>query len=81
MKRIVKKYPNRKLYDTTDKHYVTLSDLEDFLRKGVKFQVFDTETHEDITDITVAQIILEMARKGRLPRRFLDVLVNFIARH
>lgn len=77
MKRLIKKYPNRKLYDAIEKKYVTLRYLEQYLKRGTKLQVIDTQTHEDITNVTLAQIALSMAKKGRLPRNFFDSVIKF----
>src|SRR5436190_10552100 len=57
--RIIKKYPNRRLYDTERSSYVTLEDLKKLLVKGVDIKVVDAETDEDITRNILIQIITE----------------------
>jgi len=66
--RIIKRYSNRKLYDTVERHYVTLSDVAGFVRKGDDVQVTDYETNADLTAQTLAQIIFEEEKRGpKLP--------------
>ena len=68
MARIIKRYSNRKLYDTTDSHYVTLSKVAELIRAGEDLQVIVKDTQRDITAATMAQIIFEEERIGpRLP--------------
>ncbi len=57
--RIIKKYQNRRLYDTVDSRYVTLSELADSIRKGDSVEVSDAQTGKDITRSILTQIILE----------------------
>lgn len=57
--RIIKKYPNRRLYDTTDSKYVTLSRIRELLLDGEEIQVFDSTSEEDITRQILMQIITE----------------------
>lgn len=74
----IKRYPNRKLYDTTDKTYVTLNRVADLIRQGVDVHVVDYTTGEDLTAITLSQIIFEQEKKqsGFLPRPLLTGLVK-----
>lgn len=65
MARIIKRYDNRKLYDTTTSEYVSLSDIADLVRSGKTVQVIDNPTEEDITAQTLTQIILEEGKNGR----------------
>ena len=58
-RRIVKRYSNRKLYDTKDSKYVTLLEIADFIRAGEDIQVIDNATKEDKTEVTLALIISE----------------------
>lgn len=76
--RLIKRYPNRKLYDTEDKQYVTLDDLANLICKGHEVQVLDNASGEDLTTITLTQIILEKERKqaGFLPRSVLTGLIQ-----
>ncbi len=62
----IKKYSNRRLYDTSDSHYVTLEELAQKIRSGVDVRVVDAKTGDDLTQATLAQIILESRRAGRL---------------
>lgn len=67
---IIKRYPNRKLYDTLAKKYVTLEAIEQLVRAGRDVRVVDNETGEDITNITLSNILLESQKKsvGLLPK-------------
>lgn len=62
--RIIKKYPNRRLYDTGVSKYVTLADLRSLVKDSVKFRVIDVKTDEDITRSILMQIIIEEEDKG-----------------
>ena len=55
---IIKRYANRKLYDTYDSRYVKLDELSAMLSEGIDFQIIDNETKEDITRVTLAQILV-----------------------
>ncbi|MFK8067699.1 MAG: polyhydroxyalkanoate synthesis repressor PhaR [Gammaproteobacteria bacterium] len=57
--RIIKKYPNRRLYDTEDSKYITLASVAEYAKAGEQFKVIDTESKEDITRGILLQIILE----------------------
>ena len=63
---LVKKYGNRRLYDTRASRYITLDELEILIREGSDVRVVDAKTSEDLTQATLAQIILEGRRAGRL---------------
>lgn len=63
--RIVKKYPNRRLYDTATSRYVTLEDIRHLVRDSVRFRIVDAKTDEDITRTILLQIILEQEDGGR----------------
>ena len=65
MRRVVKRYANRKLYDTTSSRYVALDDVATFVRRGDEVEVTDNESGEDLTAVTLAQIILEDERKKK----------------
>ncbi len=60
---IVKKYSNRRLYDTEASHYITLEELAARIREGVDVRVIDAKTEEDLTQSTLTQIILEHRAK------------------
>lgn len=75
---IIKRYSNRKLYDTEAKQYITLEGIAELIRQEQEVHVFDHETGEDITEMTQAQIIFEQERKlkGGLPRVVLTGLIQ-----
>jgi polyhydroxyalkanoate synthesis repressor PhaR len=58
-KRIIKRYSNRKLYDTKDSRYVTLLQIAEMVRGGEEVQIIDNNSKEDLTEVTLAQIIYE----------------------
>ncbi|MBN2559498.1 MAG: polyhydroxyalkanoate synthesis regulator DNA-binding domain-containing protein [Phycisphaerae bacterium] len=62
--RTIKRYSNRKLYDTAESHYVTLAQLAVIIRTGDDIQVLDHDTGRDLTAATMAQIVLEEERGG-----------------
>jgi len=76
---IVKKYANRRLYNTGSSRYVTLDDLSRMVRQGEHFVVHDAKTGEDLTRSILTQIILEEDGKGRnlLPISFLRQVISF----
>ena len=57
--RIIKRYANRKLYDTQESRYVTLDQISHMIRAGEDVQVLDNNSKEDLTSVTLAQIIFE----------------------
>ena len=65
MRRVIKRYANRKLYDTSSSRYVALDDVAGFVRRGDEVEVTDNESGEDLTAVTLAQIILEDERKKK----------------
>jgi polyhydroxyalkanoate synthesis repressor PhaR len=68
MARIIKRYSNRKLYDTQDSHYVTLEKLAELVRAGEELRVIENGTQRDLTAATMALIIFEEEKRGpRLP--------------
>jgi len=75
---VIKRYPNRKLYDAREGHYVTLGALEGLVRSGTEISVVDVGTRADVTSIVLAQIILEGERshRGTLPPAFLHQLIK-----
>src|SRR5216683_2889002 len=75
---VIKRYSNRKLYDTQESRYVTLEELEELIRAGKEISVVDVSTGEDLTSVTLAQIILENERSRRagLPTGFLHQLIK-----
>lgn len=76
---IIKKYANRRLYNTATSSYVTLNHLYKMVKDGVDFVVYDAKTGEDITRPVLTQIIVEEEAKGQnlLPLAFLRQLIRF----
>jgi polyhydroxyalkanoate synthesis repressor PhaR len=76
---VVKKYANRRLYNTESSSYVTLEDLAQMVRQGRMFVVYDAKSGEDITRSVLTQIIVEEESKGRhlLPTSFLRQIIGF----
>ena len=75
----IKKYANRRLYNTATSSYVTLDHLCQMVKEGVDFAVYDAKTGEDITRSVLTQIIVEEEAKGQnlLPINFLRQLISF----
>ena len=76
----IKKYANRRLYNTATSSYVTLDHLADMVKHGQEFNVYDAKTGEDITRSVLTQIIFEEEGKGGqqlLPIQFLRQLIRF----
>lgn len=63
-KRLIKRYPNRKLYDTETKAYISLNDVADFIRQEFAVEVVDNETGKDLTNQVLTQVIFEEGKKG-----------------
>ena len=76
---VVKKYANRRLYNTATSSYVTLDDLAKLIKEGGDFVASDAKTGEDITRSVLTQIIVEQEQKGQnlLPTSFLRQLIGF----
>jgi polyhydroxyalkanoate synthesis repressor PhaR len=76
---IIKKYANRRLYNTATSSYVTLDYLSEMVKNGDDFVVYDAKTGEDITRSVLTQIIFEEENKGTnlLPIQFLRQLIKF----
>lgn len=75
--RIIKKYPNRRLYDTHQSCYITLDDLSNLVRTNIEVRVIDAKTGKDMTRSTLAQIIFENEghHSSLLPTEFLRQLI------
>ncbi len=75
---VIKRYPNRKLYNTEAKQYVTLDGIADLVRKGQEVRVVDHTTGEDLTALTLTQIMFEQEKKegGLVPHAILSELVK-----
>jgi polyhydroxyalkanoate synthesis repressor PhaR len=76
---VIKKYANRRLYNTASSSYVTLEHLAEMVKNGVDFVVYDAKTNEDITRTVLTQIIFEEESQGQslLPIQFLRQLISF----
>ena len=75
----IKKYANRRLYNTATSSYVTLDHLCQMVQEGIEFMVYDAKTGEDITRSVLTQIIVEEENKGQnlLPIKFLRQLISY----
>jgi polyhydroxyalkanoate synthesis repressor PhaR len=67
---LIKKYANRKLYDTRNSRYITLDGIAQLVREGHEIKVVDRDNGQDLTQVTLSQIVLEEERKG--PTRLMD---------
>ncbi len=77
---VIKKYANRRLYDTGRSSYVTLDDLCEMIKDGYEFVVYDAKSGDDLTRQVLTQIIVEQEGKGEtnlLPVNFLRQLIGF----
>jgi polyhydroxyalkanoate synthesis repressor PhaR len=77
-RRIIKRYSNRKLYDTKDSRYVTLLQIAEMVRGGEEVQIIDNNTKDDLTEVTLAQIIYEeqKAHSRNVPLQTLKELIH-----
>ena len=79
-RRVIKRYSNRKLYDTKDSRYVTLLQIAEMVRTGEEVQIIDNNTKEDLTEVTLAQIIYEeqkqKASSRNVPLQTLKELIH-----
>lgn len=76
---IIRKYANRRLYNTQISSYVTLDDLYEMVKRGEDFEVKDAKTNADLTQSVLTQIIVEQEAKGGnlLPAEFLKKIIGF----
>ncbi len=76
--RTIKRYSNRKLYDTEDKRYITLEQIGELVRDGHDIRVVENQTGEDLTNVTLSQILLEQEKRkeGNLPKSFFMNLIQ-----
>ena len=77
---VIKKYANRRLYNTSTSSYVTLNSLSEMIKDGTEFNVYDAKSNEDITHSVLAQIMVEEESKpgqNLLPSSFLRHLISF----
>jgi polyhydroxyalkanoate synthesis repressor PhaR len=75
--RLIKKYPNRRLYDTSESRYITLEEVREMVLREIPFKVVDRQSEEDITRNILLQIIMEQESGGE-PLFSADVLARFI---
>ena len=75
---LIKRYPNRKLYDTESRHYITLEEIAEMVQRGEDIQVVEHASGIDLTALTLSQIIYEMQKKqpGHLPHSLLKNLIH-----
>lgn len=76
---LIKKYANRRLYDTENSTYITLQQLMAIIRHGRQVKVIDAKTHEDVTAFILTQIILEEAKNKNalLPVPLLHIIIQY----
>jgi polyhydroxyalkanoate synthesis repressor PhaR len=76
--RVIKKYPNRRLYDTTESRYITLGDIRRLVVDRIEFVVIDKKTQEDITRSILLQVIAEQEHGGEplMSRDFLSQIIR-----
>lgn len=76
---LLKKYPNRRLYDTEQSSYVTLGQVEELVKQGREIRVIDAKTEEDVTGFVLSQIIIEEARNRNalLPVSLLHLIIQY----
>ncbi|MGH8222740.1 MAG: polyhydroxyalkanoate synthesis repressor PhaR [Woeseiaceae bacterium] len=76
--RVIKKYPNRRLYDTEESRYITLSDIRDLVIRKIDFVVIDKKSGEDITRPILLQVISEQEQHGEaiMSRDFLSQIIR-----
>jgi len=76
--RVIRRYENRKLYDVDGKRYVTLDDLARLIAAGTEVEVLDQRTGEDLTNVTLAQVLLETVRQktAHIPHPVLARLIR-----
>jgi polyhydroxyalkanoate synthesis repressor PhaR len=75
---VIKRYPNRKLYDTEARRYTTLEGIGALIREGQDVQVVDHTTGDDLTSVTLTQVMLELEKRrgGFLPQTVLTMLIQ-----
>lgn len=76
---VIKKYSNRRLYDTTHKRYVTLDEIANLIKDGNEIRVIDSQTDEDITRVILIQVVLEGEKNNEdiLPASLLHMLIKY----
>src|SRR5919202_933357 len=75
--KVIKRYTNRKLYDTVESRYVTLDEIAEMVKQGVEVRIVDNKSKEDLTSVTLAQIIFEEEKKtSKMSLRTLKDLIR-----
>src|SRR5919202_2383492 len=75
--KIIKRYTNRKLYDTVESRYVTLDEIAEMVKAGTEVKILDNRTKEDLTSVTLAQIIFEEEKRtSKMSLRTLKDLIR-----
>lgn len=76
--RVIRKYPNRRLYDTEESRYITLANIRELVLSNVRFAVIDKKTSENITQCILLQVICEQEQNGDaiLSERFLAAVIR-----
>ena len=75
--KVIKRYTNRKLYDTVESRYVTLDEIAEMVKAGTEVKILDNRTKEDLTSVTLAQIIFEEEKKtSKMSLRTLKELIR-----
>lgn len=80
---IIKKYPNRRLYNTKQSAYITVEDVSSLIKKGSRIQVIDVTTEDDITAMVLTQIIMNKAKEDNsiLPVSLLHLVIQYGESH
>ena len=76
--RLIKKYPNRRLYDTSPSRYITLDEVRNLVVEGIPFKVVEKKTDEDLTRNILLQIIMDYESGDGEPMFSIDLLIRFI---
>ena len=76
--RLIKKYPNRRLYDTSTSCYITLDEVRNLVVEGIPFKVVEKKTNEDLTRNILLQIIMDYESGDGEPMFSIDLLIRFI---
>src|SRR5881398_973945 len=75
--KVIKRYTNRKLYDTVESRYVTLDEIAEMIKGGAEVRIIDNRTKEDLTSVTLAQIIFEEEKKqSQMPLSMLREIIR-----
>jgi polyhydroxyalkanoate synthesis repressor PhaR len=75
--KVIKRYTNRKLYDTVESRYVTLDEIAEMIKQGLEVKIIDNRSKEDLTSVTLAQIIFEEEKKkNRMPLSLLREIIR-----